>query len=156
MLDKLRTTMQEPQSRAKRFDGIQRRWPNWRSSEISASSHYSAKCAKLRSVCGSLICQSAESCWVRIMDCFSGPKGTIDQALRKIAPALDAKKRAKYAAVVRLLVAQMPTGGNVKDFVRGKGGINGCVANEKNLRTPGGRRAQSADSSEPRPFPAFW
>ena len=72
---------------------------------------------------------------------FSGPKGTIDQALRKIAPALDAKKRAKYAAVVRLLVAQMPTGGNVKAFVRGKGGINGCVANEKNLRTPGGRKS---------------
>ena len=70
----------------------------------------------------------------------SGPKETVDQALRKVAPDLDAKKRVKYAAVVRFLAAKMPLGGNVKAFVRGNGGLNGCVANEKKLRKRGDRK----------------
>ena len=62
---------------------------------------------------------------------FGGQKKTIGQALRKVAPDLDAKKRAKYAPVVRFLVAKMPPGGNVKAFVRKNDGLNGCVAKEK-------------------------
>ena len=61
-------------------------------------------------------------------------------ALRKVAPDLDAKKRAKYAAVVRFLVAKMPPEGNVKAFVRENDGLNGCVAKEKGLRKRGDRK----------------
>ena len=72
---------------------------------------------------------------------FGGQKETVDQALRKVAPDLDAKKRVKYAAVVRFLVATLPSGDNVKAFVRKNGGINGCVANEKKLRKRGDRKS---------------
>jgi hypothetical protein len=141
MMDKLRTTMEEAQSRAKRFD------------------EFSATLAKLelkRDTClFKLLVQTRDiAVGVRELDLpdrrkllgkdynvFGGQKKTIDQALRKVAPNLDAKKRAKYAAVVRLLAAKMPLGGNVKVFVRENGGLNGCVANEKKLRKRGDRKS---------------
>jgi hypothetical protein len=140
MLDKLRTIMEEAQSRAKRFD------------------EYSATLTKLelkRDAClFKLLGQVHDiAVGVRELDlperrkllgkdynAFGGQKKTIDQALRKIAPDLDAKKRAKYAPVVRFLVAKMPPEGNVKAFVRKNDGINGCVANEKKLRKRGDRK----------------
>jgi hypothetical protein len=141
MLDKLRTTMEEGKSRAKRFD------------------EYSATLAKLelkRDTClFKLLVQTRDiAVGVRELDLpdrrkllgkdynvFGGQKKTIDQALRKVAQNLDAKKRAKYAAVVRLLAAKMALGGNVKVFVRENGGLNGCVANEKKLRKRGDRKS---------------
>jgi hypothetical protein len=141
MMDKLRTTMEEAQSRAKRFD------------------EFSATLAKLelkRDTClFKLLVQTRDiAVGVRELDLpdrrkllgkdynvFGGQKKTIDQALRKVARNLDAKKRAKYAAVVRLLAAKMALGGNVKVFVRENGGLNGCVANEKKLRKRGDRKS---------------
>jgi hypothetical protein len=141
MLDKLRTTMNEARSRAKRFD------------------EYSATLAKLelkRDTClFKLLDQVRDiAVGVRQLDLpdrrkllgkdynvFGGPKESVDQALRKVAPDLDAKKRVKYAAVIRLLVAKMPVGGNVKVFVRKNHGINGCVAEEKKLRMRGDRKS---------------
>jgi hypothetical protein len=140
MLDKLRTTMQEAQSRAKRF------------------AEYSATLAKLelkRDAClFKLLGQVRDiAVGVRELDVpdrrklfgkdhnvFGSQKKTIDKILRKVAPDPDAKKRTKYAAVVRFLVAKMPLGGNVKAFVRENDGLNGCVAKEKRLRKRGDRK----------------
>jgi hypothetical protein len=72
---------------------------------------------------------------------FGGRKEIISKTMRKVAPKLNAKKRAKYAAVVRLLAAKAPLEGNVKVFVRENGGLNGCVANEKKLRKRGDRKS---------------
>ena len=130
MLDKLRTIMEEAKSRAKRFDSIQRCWPNWSSSETPASSNCSAKFATLRSVCESSMRWTGES-YGKDYNVFGGQKKTIGQALRKVAPDLDAKKPAKYASGRSLSVAKMPPGGNVKAFVRKNDGLNGCVAKEK-------------------------
>jgi len=73
---------------------------------------------------------------------FSSQKKAIDKTLSKVAPDLDAKKRAKYAPVVRFLIAKMPAGASVKIFVRKNGGINGCVAKEKDLRKRGNRKSR--------------
>jgi len=61
-------------------------------------------------------------------------KVIVDMVLQKVAPGLDAKRRVKYAAVVRLLLDKMPAKEDVKAFVRENDGINGCVAREKKLR----------------------
>ena len=141
MLDKLRTMMEEAQSRAKRFD------------EFSAT--LAELALKRDTFLFKLLGQVHDiAVGVRELDptdrrkllgkdygLFSGQKGIIDKTLRKVAPNLKAKQRAKYAAVVRLLVAKKPLGGNVKAFVRENGGINGCVAKEKKLRMRGDRKS---------------
>jgi hypothetical protein len=63
--------------------------------------------------------------------------------IERTCPDLDAKKRAKYAAVLRFVAAAKPPHEKVKDFVRKNGGINGCIAKEKHLRERGRRRKAS-------------
>jgi hypothetical protein len=63
--------------------------------------------------------------------------------LKKACPELDAKKRAKYAAVLRYVAAQKKPGEAVKDFVRKNGGINGCDTKERKLRRQAARRSQT-------------
>jgi hypothetical protein len=58
-------------------------------------------------------------------------------------PDLDPKKRAKYAAVLRFIAVEKSPREKVKEFVRKNGGINGCVAKEKQLRQRGRRRKAS-------------
>jgi hypothetical protein len=63
--------------------------------------------------------------------------------IERSCPDLDAKKRAKYAAVLRFVAAAKPPHEKVKEFVRKNGGINGCIAKEKQLRQRGRRRKVS-------------
>jgi hypothetical protein len=73
----------------------------------------------------------------KVLGGFEGWGGTgqiIRLLLKNVCPQLDAKKRAKYAAVLRYVAAKKESGETVKDFVRKNGGLNGCVAKEKKLR----------------------
>jgi hypothetical protein len=63
--------------------------------------------------------------------------------LRQVYPELDAKKRAKYGAVLRYVTATKSPREKVKDFVRKNGSINGCVAKESKLRREAARRSRS-------------
>jgi len=63
--------------------------------------------------------------------------------IERTCPDLDPKKRAKYAAVLRFVAAAKPPHKKVKEFVRKNGGINGCIAKEKQIRQRGRRRKAS-------------
>lgn len=63
--------------------------------------------------------------------------------LRQVARELDTKKRTKYAAVLRYVVAQKPPKETVRDFVRKNGGINGCDVKERKLRRQAARRSRA-------------
>jgi len=63
--------------------------------------------------------------------------------LQKVAPELNAKKRAKYAAVLRYVLAQKAPGETVRDFVRKNGGINRCVTKQKRLRNRAAHRSKT-------------
>ena len=46
-----------------------------------------------------------------------------------------AKTRSKYAAVQRLIRKKKKPGELIRKFVRANGGMNGCVAKEKKMRS---------------------